>query len=79
MKNAIEKTDELLDQLMYCDFRTEVGIDKAKDLIRRTIKKQDRDTRHACAEAVLKCDEDVSGECIWKDEAHSACMNAQAV
>lgn len=47
--------------------------------IRLALKEQDRDTRHACAEAVLNCDEDVSGECIWKNEAHSACMNAVAV
>jgi len=43
------------------------------------LKEQDRDTRHACAEAVVNCDDDVSGECIWKDDAHSACINAIAV
>ena len=43
------------------------------------IKEQDRDTRHACAEAVLACENDMSGECIWNNDAHSACMNAQAI
>lgn len=44
--------------------------------IKSALQEQDRDTRHACAEAVLRCEEDVSGECIWKDDAHAACMNA---
>ena len=35
-----------------------------------------RDQRHACAEALTHCDRDVSGECIWFDEAHQAIMNA---
>lgn len=58
-----------------------IGTDCAEDkaAIIKALKEQDRDTRHACAEAVSQCDEDVSGGCIWKDDAHSACMNAQAV
>lgn len=79
MKTAIEKTEELLEKLLYCDLRNSEGIDQARDYIRKALRAQDRDTRHVCAEAVLKCGEDVSGECIWKDEAYSACMNAQAV
>ena len=48
-------------------------------LIITAIKEQDRDTRHACAEAVLKCNRDMSDECIWLDEAHDACINVDAV
>jgi len=76
MKSLAEKTDALLEQVIYCEFNTQHGIEKARTLIRRSLKEQDRDTRHACAEAVLQCNEDMSGECIWKDAAHSACMNA---
>lgn len=43
------------------------------------IEEQDKDTRHACAAAVLQCAEDVSGECIWKYDAHAACLNAEAI
>lgn len=77
MKTITEKMDDLLNQIIYLDLRTEVDTDKAKKAIRLSLKKQDRDTRHACAEAVLKCNEDVSGECIWKNDTHNACMNTK--
>ncbi len=51
--------------------------DQAWAIIRKALAEQDRDTRHACAEAVLLCPEDVSGQFISKDEAHNACMNAR--
>ena len=35
-----------------------------------------RDQRHACAEAITKCDRDGDGQCIWFNEAHQAIMNA---
>jgi hypothetical protein len=58
-----------------------VGIYTADQIysLEKLIKEQDRDTRHACAEAVIQCDKDASGECIVVSEAHSACMNTQAV
>lgn len=40
---------------------------------------QDRDTRHACAEAVTKIDERNVGGYINKNDAHTACINAVAV
>ena len=49
-----------------------------EERIIKALKEQDAKTRHACAEAVLKCNKDVSGECIWVNEAHSACMNVDA-
>ena len=73
MKTAEEKAIEVCEKL---------GLPSngpAFAAIRIALKEQDRDTRHACAEAVLRCPEDVSGECIWKEDAHDACMNAQAV
>lgn len=38
-----------------------------KSILRRVLKEQDRDTRHACAESVLQTNN--------ADEAHEACMN----
>ena len=76
MKTLTEKTENLLEQVMCCDLHSDKGIDKAERLILMALKEQDRDTRHTCAEAVIQCNEDMSGECIWKNEAHGACMNA---
>jgi len=61
----IEKTDRLLEKLLCFDFRTSVGIDKAKGAIRKALREQDRDTRHACAGACSTC----GGSC------HEACIN----
>ena len=79
MKTAIQKTDELLEQLIHIDFRTDTGMDKAKKAIRLAIKEQDRDTRHACADAV-------NGLCgrgfhalVDRAAAHGACINVKAV
>ena len=76
MKTITEKTNNLLEQISGCDLSDQEGINKAIVFIRVALKEQDRDTRHACVEAVLQCNEDISGECIWKDDAHSACINA---
>lgn len=38
-----------------------------KAILRRVLKEQDRDTRHACAESVLQTKN--------ADEAHDACIN----
>ncbi len=73
-----EKIDKLLEQLIYCDFRTSIGVDKAKKAIRLALKKQDRDTRHACAEAVLKMDEPLDSSAA-PSMAHDICMNTRAV
>ncbi len=71
----IKKTDNLLEELIYCDFRTSVGIDKGKRLIRKALRGQDRDTRHACAEAVEKTASiDLSVVCNVQ-QACSACIN----
>jgi len=54
MKTVLERTDELLCELIYCDFRSDISVDKAKDLIRKALKEQDKITRHACAENELE-------------------------
>jgi ADP-ribose pyrophosphatase YjhB (NUDIX family) len=47
------------------------------------LKMQDRDTRHACAEAVIACKEvcetPTGDSAISPDDAHNACMNVTAV
>lgn len=75
MKTYEEKAVEIIEQLMCCDFRTQSGIDKAKSIVRRSLRKQDRDTRHACAITVFQCERDISNECIWVTEAYNAVTN----
>lgn len=49
------------------------------------IKEQDRDTRHACAEAVMKCEDwnalngDSDIQLLYADNVYNACMNVKAV
>jgi hypothetical protein len=78
MKTAREKADELLEKLLYLDLKTEAGIDGAKEFITTAIKEQDRDTRHACSEAVLAVDYEYIDD-VTIDHASRACMNVKAV
>ncbi len=71
---AHEKAKEWIDEFYGQNDR-----EKAIDALDLLLRQQDRDTRHGCAEAVLACNEDVSGECIWKNDAHAACMNTRSV
>ena len=48
---------------------------RLKEIFKLMMKQQDRDTRHACSEAILNCDDGISGDRIWKSAAHSAVMN----
>lgn len=48
-------------------------------VIRLALKEQDRDTRHACAEAVLAIPGETGDDLIDVGLAHNACMNACAV
>ena len=50
------------------------------EIIRMGLKNQDRDTRHACAEAVIACRHvhHVGNDVITKNNAHSACVNVVA-
>lgn len=45
MKTTTQKTDELLEQLLYLDFRTEKDIDRAKTLINQTLIRQELDIK----------------------------------
>ena len=81
MRTAEQKATEFMEELEGNSNITieEHDFENIKNGIILLLKHQDRDTRHACTEAVMTCPEDVSGECIWKDEAQAACMNVSAV
>ena len=55
MKTAEEKTNEFLDKTDLWSRLTNSGYVDIKKILIELLKEQDRDTRHACAEAVLKC------------------------
>ena len=57
-----EKTDEL------CKFLRLPTNGYAYTVIKAALRERDKDTRHACADAIIKCK--------TIEEAHSACMNA---
>ena len=75
MKSFKDKTMDLLEEMIYIDFRTEIGIDKARTLIRRALKEQDRDTRHACADNIVTT---ANGDELTIHEACHACLNTKA-
>jgi hypothetical protein len=72
INEAINRLSELTGEDFH-GYRSEIW-----NVLSGVMNEQDRNTRHSCAEAVLKCLDDVNGQCIWKDDAHSACMNAQS-
>ncbi|MCK4843060.1 MAG: hypothetical protein KAT04_14460 [Methylococcales bacterium] len=73
MKTVEEKASEVInDSLCMC---SESALEAR---IIKLLKEQDRDTRRACAEAVLNCPEDMSSTNL-KDCAHNACINVKAV
>lgn len=79
MKTTTERTDELLDELIYCDLRTSVGVHKAKTRIRRALYDHSNDTKTACSEAVSNCEEVDSGHGrIRRCEAIGAVMSVNS-
>ncbi len=48
-------------------------------LIISALREQDRDTRHACAEAITNCEAVESDNRVRRDEAMGACINVKAV
>lgn len=53
-----EKVDEVHKMIMTC------RLSDLKQVVRKILVEQDRDTRHSCAEAVLDLDCDAYGRCI---------------
>ena len=92
MKDARQKANDILDKSPVDDLESDQYALLA-EMIYLGLKMQDRDTRHACANAVISLhgchtsndnsiynsDEDVVLKAICVDKAHSACMNAKAV
>ena len=77
MKKLDKKVDDLLDQILDCDYTRMDGLAKARILLRRALKEQDRDTRHACAGAMQNCPSDSIENGISEDDAYAACINAK--
>lgn len=80
MKTAEEKVSDLLNRL---NIRGKL-YDNIKPELILALKLQDRDTRHACAEAVAgiipdSIDIKHDAQFIMQDRAYDACMNARAV
>ena len=83
MRTAREKAEEWVHKNVilaeHCDIEYSDVIEKLEDLL----KGQDRDTRHACAEAVSNCSpvcETPSGsDAILPGDAHDQCINVKCL
>ena len=77
-----DRVELLLEEIMYCDMRNSVGIDKARTHLRRALKGQDKITRHTCAELIIfmddVCETPTGGSAIDKDHAASIVLNANS-
>ena len=78
MKTVEQKASEIIGLAAIDDLNDDEYSSLSYQII-LCLKKQDRDTRHACAEAVIGIDPVVHDTLINKDMAHSACMNVKAV
>jgi hypothetical protein len=58
MKTINENTEELLEQVCYCDFETEEGLDKARTLIRRALKAESKEIKREASFIVADMDID---------------------
>ncbi len=75
MKAAREKAEKwLFDNMPGYDPKYDEGGTLSLILL---LKEQDRDTRHACAEAIVECPIEGNGR-FWKGKVHNACMNVKA-
>ncbi len=78
MKTAEEKAIEWLNDMMPGFDKKYNGIEMYSLIV--LLKEQDRDTRHACAEAVMESSGMIgSASLITRSFAHDACMNVKAV
>jgi putative IMPACT (imprinted ancient) family translation regulator len=79
VKTVEEKAQLFIDAAEHYSVNFGEWREESRQALIKLLKEQDRDARHNCAEAVIQCEEDVSGECTWKNDAYSACMNAVGV
>ncbi len=72
-------TRERIDRLAsrVADYLTPGQLAAFREIVEHELRCQDRDTRHACAEAVVALAGDM-GECM-ASTASQACMNAHAI
>lgn len=74
-------TQTRIDRIVTAAYHGQISEEALRGLILSTLREQDRDTRHACAEAIAfstvqPCSSETN-EAIAR--AHSACMNAHAI
>ena len=71
-------TKSRIDQIVDAAFegQAKIGITEFRKLVLLTLKEQDRDTRNACAEAVINLPHSIRNE-IDSVRAHQACMNVR--
>lgn len=84
MISTQQRTQARIDRVMaHVAFSgwSEQNLAMVRGLIEMALREQDRDTRHACAEAVSHCNDhgSVDDAFITLTRAHSACVNVQAV
>jgi len=82
-KEYIKELIEMGDDALNVELEN-VPVGHFRNLLKIALKEQDRDTRHACAEAVVQIGLDSTAICEisdrnWVDKAHFACMNVKAV
>lgn len=77
MKTLRERATEVVEELTYCDYRTSEGVEKAERIVAKALNSAATEMRDECAKALYTCDADMSGECIWIDEAHTKVMFTQ--
>lgn len=69
-------TQERVDRITLAAFNGRISEEAFRGLVLSTLKEQDRDTRHACAEAVINLPHSIRNE-IDSVRAHQACMNVR--
>jgi uncharacterized protein (UPF0147 family) len=83
MKIVSEKAGAFVAQFMAKRTVTPEDRKAAREGLERLLKEQDRDTRHACANAIAIMDGEVMSMqndlYVSKDLAHDACINVKAV
>lgn len=79
MKTVEEKAQRwVLDNVVLSE-NCDIEYSDVVNALALLLKEQDRDTRHACAEAVVECGRVLNKDVILPMAAHLACMNAKAI
>ena len=78
MKTAADKSSEFVQKNVVLSRHCDIKYTDVIESLIKLLKEQDRDTRHACADALESCDM-MDDKWIRFDAAESAIMNTKAV